>query len=83
MEILAIETYRDGGTVCIKTDTGKYWIDKRIGTSTRGIIFNKYPETNSIPTENQNEIRDKILSSVKRYRHGGMYLEYISDLLNI
>lgn len=35
---------RDGGTILAVDETGKsYYVDGRIGSETKGLVFNKYP----------------------------------------
>lgn len=48
MTILSNDTYRDGGTLSFKTDEGVICIDRRIGTTTKGMLYKDYPlEDNS------------------------------------
>lgn len=36
--------YRDGGTICAVDRDGKaYYVDNRIGSETKGRVFDKYP----------------------------------------
>ena len=39
MSEVTVDTYRDGGTVVIKNDVHAFFIDQRIGTFTKGVVF--------------------------------------------
>lgn len=54
--IISIGRYRDGGTISIKTDIGEFCIDNRIGSETKGVMFNGYPDK-SEPTDIDTEIK--------------------------
>ena len=45
LELIQISVYRDGGTIqCVDKATDKlYYIDGRIGSHTRGQLFDHYP----------------------------------------
>ena len=43
MRIIEVNSYRDGGTVQIDTDEGVFCFDGRIGSSTKGRLYNGYP----------------------------------------
>ena len=65
MEIINFDAYLDGGTVQIMTTDGSYFVDNRIGSATKGVLFSKYPsddKTNIIP--NQIEIKSDIIKAL-------------------
>ena len=67
MKITKITSYRDGGTIEITTEDNKiYCIDDRIGTDTRGTVYEGYPD-NSKPVENQEDIKLQIANAVMLY----------------
>ncbi len=37
-------SYKDGGTVELRTNRGTFYLDKRLGTKTAGKLFDRYPE---------------------------------------
>lgn len=44
IDVIEVERYRDGGTVkYIDAKNVNYFIDWRIGSSSRGLIFDRYP----------------------------------------
>ena len=73
MIIKKTDGYKDGGTIRIETDIGKYYVDRRIGTKTRDKIYNGYPkEDNSNIIENQDEIKNQIMEAWKEQTCSGL-----------
>jgi hypothetical protein len=58
IKILAINTYRDGGTISIKTTIGEFCIDQRIMSKTKGQMYDGYPERSKLVDK---ETEEKIL----------------------
>ncbi len=69
MEIIELDSYKDGGTMKVKTKSGIiYCIDDRLGSKTKGSIFLDYPKNdNSNIVNNQEEIRNEIISTLEKY----------------
>ena len=65
MRIISINTYRDGGTYCILTDKGEYYVDRRIHTETPYSVYDKYPDKEEACIVN--EVKDELLSAIKDY----------------
>lgn len=70
MNIVSIDSYRDGGTVRIITDEGDYCIDNRMLSKTTGKVFiGSYPEDDNSNLDNfQDEIKMAIIDSLKNYQ---------------
>lgn len=43
-----VDTYRDGGTVCVIEGDVEFCIDNRIGTQTKHSLYNGYPTDGSV-----------------------------------
>ena len=43
MIIHNVDFYLDGGTVKFVTSEGEFYLDRRIGTETKNILYDKYP----------------------------------------
>lgn len=57
MEIKNFDIYRDGGTIEIETDKGIFCFDERIGSNTRGGLYDGYPKRdNSNLIENSEDL---------------------------
>ena len=68
MDIIEVGGYTDGGTIQIISSDGNYYIDSRIGTTTKGSIFFGYPKKdNSNIMIDQDSIRKEIKDAVDRY----------------
>ena len=69
MEIIEIDSYRDGGTMSVKTEQNMtYCVDNRINSKTKGSIFLDYPKKdNSNIIEKQDEIRNEMINAIKKY----------------
>ena len=69
MEIIGLDSYRDGGTMIVKTKEGiTYCVDNRIGSETKSSIFLDYPKkNNSNIVEKQNEIRNEMIDAIEKY----------------
>lgn len=62
MEIIKHSIYRDGGTIGVSTKNGEFCIDDRIGSSTKGMIYVGYPNTDGTnPVVNQDSMRKEII----------------------
>jgi len=71
MDINNINSYKDGGTIKLDTTDGVYYIDNRIKSTTKGVIYKGYPEKdNSNAIEEQDTIKSSILESLSRYDFG-------------
>jgi hypothetical protein len=69
MNIVGINSYRDGGTIRIITDEGDYCIDDRMLSKTIGKVFIGYPEDDNSNLDNfQDEIIMVIIDSLKNYQ---------------
>ena len=44
MRVNYVTSFLDGGTIKIQADTGEYYIDKRIKTDTKYVIYDRYPD---------------------------------------
>lgn len=68
MEVIKIDGYLDGGTIKIVTNEEIYYIDSRIGTTTKGSIFFNYPkDDNSNIVEEQDEVKSKLKNALEKY----------------
>lgn len=69
MEIKSIDSYRDGGTVVITTESKCYAIDRRIDSKTKFRLFNGYPmddNSNLIEVDTLDlPLRHEIMKSLK------------------
>lgn len=77
MKINDTHILHDGGTVELQTTVGKFYIDNRIGSSTIGFIFDKYPsmpDAVNISRKNPrlakriNEVVDKLKVTVREIK---------------
>lgn len=65
MEINKVTGYLDGGSIEIVTKDEIYFIDGRIGTKTRGLVFIGYPKNGlSNLVSDQINIKVKIIKSI-------------------
>ena len=62
MEIKKFEMYRDGGTIELTTDKGIFCFDERIGSNTKGRLYEGYPKSDNFSTYYLDE------NMVKHYR---------------
>lgn len=70
-----VETYRDGGTVCISENGVQFCIDNRMGSDTKGSLYNNYPTRGSIVHDKDNLIL--FLSMVSRIENAISENEYL------
>ena len=69
MIIRKIDSYKDGGTLKITTDSGIYCIDRRIKSSTVGDVYHGYPEDNeSNKIMGQASIKQLIKDALDNYK---------------
>ena len=70
MEIKKFETYRDGGTIELHTDKGIFCFDERIGSNTKGRLYQGYPkDDNSNLIENSDDLEAELIESLKLYKN--------------
>jgi hypothetical protein len=60
MNSIKITTLSDGGTICLTTDKGMFFIDNRIGSSTIGRVYLGYPECDNSNLLNNPHLEDEI-----------------------
>lgn len=68
MEILSIDIFKDGGSIFIETDRGNFFIDRRIGSKSKGSLYYGVPEEDDknkvqYPNDLLNQLRDLINSN--------------------
>lgn len=69
MEIKKFEMYRDGGTIELTTDKGIFCFDERIGSNTKGRLYEGYPKRdNSNIIENSYELEEELIDSLKTFK---------------
>jgi hypothetical protein len=69
MEIINIDSYKDGGTIKIVTDSVIYCIDDSIESLYKGKVFIGYPKIdNSNIVDEQIEIKLEILKAIKNFK---------------
>ena len=68
MRINNIDMYLDGGTIKIDTTEGIFYIDRRIDTETKEVVYNDYPKTGEV-MDNSDEIKQKIYDAMEGYTH--------------
>ena len=80
MYIIRIDSYLDGGTFEVSTSDGKYCIDNRLGTTTKGKIFDCYPDKfNTNICKNQEELKLEICKELERKI---LEIKSLQELLN-
>jgi len=68
MKIIHIDSYKDGGTMKIETESQTYYIDGRIRSTTKGEVYIGYPEKdNSNIADSQKELKLEILQAIELY----------------
>jgi hypothetical protein len=87
VEIINIDSYKDGGTIEITTNRGSYCIDDRLFSKTKGSIFCNYPEdNNSNIVPNQDELKVEIIDALAKYTVSGDDFNWLlrtKELLNV
>jgi len=69
MKIIEVNSYRDGRTVQIDTDEGVFCFDGRIGSHTKGRLYNGYPmKDNSNLIEDFEELETKLIKNFISYK---------------
>lgn len=69
MEIKKFEMYRDGGTIELTTDKGIFCFDERIGSNTKGRLYEGYPKRdNSNIIENSDKLVEELIDSLKKFK---------------
>lgn len=68
MKINNIGACLDGGTVKVETNEGTFYIDRRIGTETKGNVYDDYPDRGNI-MDNGEEIKQRLYNSLEGYEH--------------
>jgi hypothetical protein len=69
MKIIKFSIYLDGGTVEIITETGVFCFDYRIGSYTKGRLYDGYPkDDNSNLIENSKELENLLIENLKTYK---------------
>ena len=69
MKIIKYNVYLDGGTVEIETDKGVFCFDKRIGSNTKGRLYEGYPKSdNSNLIETSEDLETELIESLKSYK---------------
>lgn len=83
MEILNMTMYKDGGTILITTDNGKFSLDNRIGTKTKYKLFNDYPAvTNHNLIVHSTQIQWELYQELKKKpENWNMMLNYTISVL--
>lgn len=70
MEIKKFEMYRDGGTIELDTDNGIFCFDERIGSNTKGRLYDGYPKNdNSNLIENSEDLETELIGCLKLYKN--------------
>jgi len=83
MEIKKFEMYRDGGTIELTTDKGIFCFDERIGSNTKGRLYEGYPKRdNSNIIENSDELEEELISSLKTFK-SDFYQSSIDYFINL
>jgi hypothetical protein len=82
MEINNFDVYRDGGTIEVVTDKGIFCFDGRIGSNTKGRLYDGYPKSdNSNLIENSESIEAELIEGLKLYKNN-FYQESIDYFIN-
>ena len=82
MEIKKFKMYLDGGTIELETGKGIFCFDGRIGSNTKGRLYDGYPKSdNSNLIENSDELEDRIIESLKFF-HDDFYQSSIERFIN-
>ena len=70
MEIKKFEMYLDGGTIELDTDKGIFCFDERIGSNTKGRLYDGYPkDDNSNIIENSEDLENQLIECLKLYKN--------------
>jgi flagellar hook protein FlgE len=69
MKIIKFDSYKDGGTAKITTESGVFCFDYRIMSNTKGRLYDGYPkDDNSNLIENSKELETILIESLKNYK---------------
>ncbi len=81
MKVIKFDMYKDGGTSKITTDEGVYCFDNRLGSTTKGRLYNDMPKKdNSNLIEDSDEIEQELIEALKLY-HNEFYQLSINHLI--
>ena len=70
MEIKKFEMFLDGGTIKITTDEGIFCFDERIGSNTKGRLYQGYPkDDNSNLIETSEDLETELIGCLKLYKN--------------
>jgi hypothetical protein len=73
--------YKDGGTAKIETDNGTFYLDYRLGSTTKGKLFDAYPGSKD-PTTDEEDAFEVVKASIRK-RIADAIREYSSHECNI
>jgi hypothetical protein len=81
MKILNIGMFSDGGTILLNTDKGDFFIDDRLFSKTKGLVWTKYPDE---PDAEIVDKKDEIIQALPNFNFGTKfdYTQAILKLLN-
>lgn len=67
---MKFEKYCDGGTIELETDKGIFCFDNRIGSDTKGRLYDGYPkDDNSNIIENSEDLETELIEGLKSYKN--------------
>lgn len=69
MEINKFETYRDGGTISLGTDKGTFCFDGRIGSDTKGRLYEGYPKSDNSNIIENSSLESELIEALKLYKN--------------
>ena len=70
MKINNFKMYLDGGTIELETDKGIFCFDGRIGSNTKGRLYDGYPKSdNSNLIENSEDLETELIECLKLYKN--------------
>jgi len=70
MIIEKFNMYKDGGTIEVTTDKGTFCFDNRIGSETKGKLYNDYPKKdNSNLINDSKELENEIIEKLKVHKN--------------
>jgi hypothetical protein len=81
MKVIKFDMYKDGGTSKITTDEGVYCFDNRLGSTTKGRLYDDMPKKdNSNLIEDFDELEQELIEALKLY-HNEFYQVSINHLI--
>ena len=82
MEITNFKIYMDGGTIELKTNKGIFCFDERIGSLTKGRLYEGYPKNNkSNLIENSYDLEHELIEKLKYFKDN-FYQNSIDHFIN-